>query len=208
MDRLQDILEIARKELDENDRLREEYLRLSRDCIRNCREAIWALHRGDDKIYASSASDATKILLRLEELVGDNPLFWHRGSGFDAQQEVVEVAVSGAIIKNLDIPTPEKLHVTPLAWLHGLGDTIGEIRREVLELIRRGDVKKAEELFSKMEEAYGGLSTFNYPDALTNNLRRKIDVARSLVERTHGEVVTALRQKELEERLGNRDLRG
>jgi translin len=82
-----------------------------------------------------------------------------------------------------------------------LGDAIGELRREVLECIRRGEVEHAEELYSVMEVAYVGLSTFDYPDALTNNLRRRIDVARSLVERTHGDVVTALRQNELEKRL-------
>jgi len=201
MDRLPEILEQARTQLDEDDRLREQCMQLSRNCIRACREAIGALHRGDREGYAEGAANAAKHLTRLKDMVGADSHIWCRGHGFDAQQEVVEMLVSGSIICGLELPSPDELQVMPLAWLHGLGDAIGELRREILERIRRGEVERAAELYGDMAKAYDGLTTFDYPDAVSHNLRRKVDVARSLLGRSQGDVVAALRQKELEERL-------
>ena len=201
MDRLREVLEDARLGLEAHDRLREESLRLSRECIRACREAIGVLHRGNREDYAARLLGASQLLARLREAVGGDILLWERGAGFDAQQEVAEAALAGAVIGNSALPTPDELGVVPLAWLHGLGDAVGELRREALERIRGGDAEGAAALFSAMEEAYDGLSSFDYPDAVSNNLRRRVDVARSLVERTHGEVVAALRQREMEQRL-------
>ncbi len=48
-----------------------------------------------------------------------------------------------------------------------------------------------------MDEIYALLITIDYPDALTNGLRRQTDLARGIVERTRGDVTISLREQRL-----------
>ena len=96
------------------------------------------------------------------------------------------------------------------SYLNGLADVIGELRRSSLDSLRHDDVSKAEQLLSKMEDILEGLQSFDYPNALVPDLRRKCDVGRALVERTRGDLTRAVGQSRLvkeladfEKRIGN-----
>src|SRR5205814_9616166 len=87
------------------------------------------------------------------------------------------------------------------ASLNGMSEAVGEARREVLDLLRAGDVANSERMLVAMEDIYGLLATMDYPDAITGNLRRSTDVARSIMEKTRGDLSLSLVQRDLRDAL-------
>jgi translin len=99
------------------------------------------------------------------------------------------------------MPTPESLGVTDAPYLNGIAEAIGEGRRRILDLLRTGEVTRAEAMLDDLEDLYGLLVTMDYPDAITMNLRRSTDVARSLIEKTRGDLAIAAMQTGIERAL-------
>jgi translin len=85
-----------------------------------------------------------------------------------------------------------------------MGEAIGELRRHILDLLRRGDLERSEGLMAAMDEIYYLLITMDYPDAMTGGLRRTTDVARSIIERTRGDLSTTIIQQGLKNALEER----
>ena len=88
-----------------------------------------------------------------------------------------------------------------MAYLHGLGDAVGELRRYLLDSMRKGDLSRGEEFLAAMDDIYNILVTMDYPDALTGGLRRVTDMVRGVLERTRSDLTLTMRQNELEKRL-------
>ena len=99
------------------------------------------------------------------------------------------------------MPGPEELAVGHVPYLNGLGEAVGELRRYVLDSLRRGEVDRAEELLPIMDDICNLLATIDYPEAMTGGLRRTCDAQRGAVERTRGDLTIAVRQRELERAL-------
>ncbi|MEJ5226298.1 MAG: haloacid dehalogenase, partial [Anaerolineales bacterium] len=116
----------------------------------------------------------------------------------DALKEFVEAQATCALIRNEPLPTPEDLGVEPFTYLNGLAEVIGELRRRCLDILRHGYSDEAERLMTAMDDIYAILVTMDYPDAITNGLRRQTDVARSIIERTRGDITFSLRGEHLE----------
>jgi len=93
------------------------------------------------------------------------------------------------------------LDVEVPAYLNGLGEAVGELRRYLLDTLRTGDVERCEEVLTVMDDIYGALVTFDYPDAMTGGLRRTTDNTRGILERTRGDLSLAVRQRDLEKSL-------
>ena len=87
------------------------------------------------------------------------------------------------------------------AYLNGLGEAVGELRRHVLDIIRRGQIERGEEILSAMDDIYAVLVTMDFPDAITGGLRRTTDVVRGVLERTRGDLTMAILQDKLQEAL-------
>lgn len=119
----------------------------------------------------------------------------------DAQKEYAEARITLALVAGGDVPTPEALEVENAPFLNGMAEAIGEGRRAVLDNLRSGDLSAAERLLDSMEEMFGVLVTIDFPDAITGNLRRSTDVARSLIERTRGDLSITLVQQRLQDAL-------
>jgi translin len=83
-------------------------------------------------------------------------------------------------------------------YLNGLAEAVSECRRDVLDLLRAGNMDRAEELMKVMDDGYYMLVTFDYPDAITGGLRRTMDMVRAVLERTRGDLTVTIRQSELE----------
>ena len=115
----------------------------------------------------------------------------------DAQKELVEACCTLALVKRHALPDPTALGIAPAAFLNGLGEAVGEARRYVLDLLRRGDANGCERLLGAMDEIYSLLVTLDYPDALTGGLRRTTDNTRGILEKTRGDLTLALRQEAL-----------
>jgi len=123
------------------------------------------------------------------------------GFMIDSQKEYAEGCITLAMVTGKQPPSPEELRVDPVAYLHGLGEAVGELRRYLLDSMRQGDVSRGEELLSAMDDIYNILVTMDFPDAITGGLRRTTDMVRGVLERTRSDLTLTIRQKELEDRL-------
>lgn len=117
------------------------------------------------------------------------------------QTEYAEAIFVYSIITRHEILAPDEVGVEQVNYLAGLGDVCGELRRHILDLIRSGRGKDGEYYLQVMEEIYYLLMLFDYPDAITRGLRRKSDLARSMLERTRGDLTNALEIARMESSL-------
>ena len=208
---LEEISALIRENFEAKDRVREDGLKISREIVRECRTATFALHGQDFEKANRSIKVAGKALEKLEVLFEGHADIYHAGFVEHAQQEYSEVSVLSSLLKEegetKKIPSPEELKVEYAAYLNGLGDVVGELRRHVLDLIRKESFEKAEIFLGIMENIHAVLMDFDYPDAITRGLRRKTDVSRALIEKTRGDVVNAIGQKKLETAMRNLESR-
>jgi len=109
----------------------------------------------------------------------------------------VEANVTCALIQNQPLLTPDELNVEESTYLNGLAEVVGELRRRTLDILRHGYSQEAERLLGYMDEIYSVLVTIDYPDAITNGLRRQTDLARGIIEKTRGDVTFSLRGEDL-----------
>ena len=133
-----------------------------------------------------TAAQARGLLAPHPEL---NPAYLH-----DTEKEMVEAAIVLALVRGEDLPTQEELGCGTTAYLHGLGEAASEVRRFALDEMRAGRVDEAERILCEMEAIYEELITFDFPDSLTNGLRRTCDALRAVVERTRTDLTTTTGQ--------------
>jgi len=185
-------------ELDEKDRVRELALKSARAITRLAGTALRGMHRGEDP--SALLGEAHAEVSKLRRLLADHPEFWHGGAVEGALQEVAEAAIVDALLRGRPIPGPERLEVTAAAYVLGLADAVGEVRRFALDRMRAGNVDAAAEYLEVMEAMFDVLLRFDHPDAILP-VRHKQDVARGLLERTRGELAVAAHSVRLEKRL-------
>jgi translin len=180
---------------------REQALKLSRQTIQFSASAIRAVHRGqleEAQVLLNSAGQAMREAHQVLEHHDDV-----RYAGFveDCEKEYVEAQATLAFVAGTSLLSANGMGVTHAAYLNGLAESIGELRRYVLDALRKDEVVRCEELLDIMDEIYGLLVTIDYPDAITRGLRRNTDAMRAVLERTRGDLTIALRQQGLERRL-------
>lgn len=171
------------------DKKREELLIVTREITRKTREAVFAIHRGDFERSLSALSEAKKLLEELGTFKELFPGLYYGGSTISAQAEYVEAATLYALLTSQSPPTIDELKVEPQAYLLGIGDLIGELRRSILDNLRRDNVSRAWELMQIMETIFFELSKLSFPEALVPGLRHKIDVARALIDSTQKDIL-------------------
>ena len=191
----------AIEQLTSRNRDREEGLSVSREVIRSSANAIRAVHRSDFDEARKLIDSAGARLGAAEHIRNDSPLIYNAGFMNDARKEFTEANVTLAVISGKDIPSAEDLGVDPPAYLNGMAEVIGELRRYILDSLRRDNVERCEELMEVMDEIYGVLVTVDFPEAVTGGLRHTTDAMRAVLERTRGDLTIALRQRALEARL-------
>jgi translin len=184
---------------------RETALAISRKLVRISANTIRSSHRGQAQEAADGLAEGAMLAAEIRSATEGHPDIYHAGYTQDALKEFVEAHATVALVAGNPLPAPEDLRVEPGAYLNGLGEAIGELRRAILDAIRDANVDRAETLLARAEDVHASLMTFDYPDALTGGLRRTTDAMRGLLERTRGDVVTAVRQARLEERLTARE---
>ena len=175
----------------------------SRELIRHCSEAIRAVHRREWDNAEAKLAVAQSAANDLRAVVASYPDLAHSGYTSDALKEVVEAFATYAIIRDQPLPTPESLSVDGDVYVNGLAEAATELRRFILDILRRedGDSAEAERLLNWMDAIYDELVTFDFPDAITGDLRRRTDVVRGVLERTRGDLTTTLQQQRLQEAL-------
>ena len=187
------------------DEAREKALRSCRRIIRYSADAIHAVHRREHDRAKQLLSSAHDLVLELNQDLAKHGKLLHAGFIHDAQKEFAEGCITSALIAGEKLPKPETLCISNAAYLDGLGESVGELRRYILDSLRRDDFTRCEELLTIMDEIYGILITMDFPELLAHGLRRTTDTIRAIIERTRGDLTVSLRQKNLEKKLDSLD---
>ena len=182
---------------------REKALPLCREALRNSANAIRAVHREEFDRAEELIAGARSLLDEAREALKNHPDNYPAGFVHDAHKEYVEACTTLAVIAGRPLPTPEDLAASPSAYLNGIGETVGELRRHLLDRLRIGDVDHCETILAAMDDIYSVMVTVDYPDAMTSGLRRTTDATRGILERTRGDLTVSVRQRELERKLSD-----
>lgn len=195
------IADSLRASLDAKTAAREQGLASSRSAIRSCGNAIRALHRYEVDTATELLTDAQTHVDQARSSLREHPDMLHAGFVHDAEKELTEARITFALITGAAFPTPDEVGVPPAAYLKGMAESIGEMRRHILDLMRQGELARCEELLRAVDDMYYVLVSMDYPDGITFGLRRLTDVARSIIERTRGDFTTSTIQSSLREAL-------
>ncbi|MDQ3878467.1 MAG: translin family protein [Actinomycetota bacterium] len=193
--------ESLRAHLDAKTQAREQGLASSRSAIRSCGNAIRAMHRYEMESASDLLSDAQKHLDDARRSLSEHDDMRHAGFVHDAEKELAEARITFALVTDGSLPSPEDLGLPPSAYLKGMAESVGELRRHILDLMRHGHLDQCESLLGAMDDIYYLLVSMDYPDGITFGLRRLTDVARSIIERTRGDFTTAAIQSGLRDAL-------
>ena len=200
-DNLESIAEQIRLSLSAEDAAREKVLPLCRETIRHCSQAIRAVHRQEFDQAKGLLQSARNLLDEAKQTITAFSEISNTGFFRDAQKELAEGSTLLALVTGTQPPDPTELDIAPAAYLNGLGEAAGELRRYLLDSMRKGDLSRGGELLSAMDDIYNILVTMDFPDAITGGLRRTTDMVRGVLERTRSDLTLVMRQKELEDRL-------
>jgi translin len=198
MDHLDSISELIRAQFDARTAARDQALAQARALTRFCSQAIRAVHRDEDETMNEQLGEARKLADSLRAAVAGFPDLYYAGYTQDALKEFVEANVTCALIKDQPLIGPQELGVEYNTYLNGLSEVVGELRRRCLDILRHGYSAEAERLLTLMDDIYAVLVTMDYPDAITSGLRRQTDIARSIIEKTRGDITFSLRGEHLE----------
>ena len=202
MHKLEKISEQIRKNFDARTAARDNALSQARQLTRACSLAIRAVHRDETDTMNSHLQEARKLADTLRDSLATYPDLFYAGYKQDSLKEFVEANVTCALIRNEPLQTPEELVVEPSTYLNGLAEVVGELRRRVMDILRHGYSPEVERLLGYMDEIYSVMVTMDYPDAITNGLRRQTDLARGIIEKTRGDITFSLRGEHLEQAIG------
>ncbi len=181
------IADSLRAVLDAKTAARERGLASSLSAIRSCGNAIRALHRYEADAATALLDEAQAHVDDARSALAEHPDMLHAGFVHDAEKELTEARITFALITGAAFPTPDDVGVPASAYLKGMAESIGEMRRHILDLMRRGELDRCEQLLRAVDDMYYVLISMDYPDAVTHGLRRLTDVARSIIERTRGD---------------------
>lgn len=202
MQNLESICEQIHEEFNTKTALRDQALKNAREVIRRASLAIRAIHRNDIDTAEEELSAGKDIVDSiLQTLKPNHPDLYYTGYTQDALKEYCEAKLTAAIIYNKPLPSPADLGVELPAWLNGLTETLGEMRRRCMDILRTGYTEEVERLLFSMDEIFTQLVTMDYPDAITDGLRRRTDLARGIIERTRADITTSYRQEVLTQQL-------
>ncbi|MGI5836166.1 MAG: haloacid dehalogenase [Chloroflexota bacterium] len=186
------------REMEQKNAAREQALAASRELTRSCALSIRAVHRGENDKARELLDKAKAISDQMISNLKDQPEFRYAGYVQDSQKELAEAFITYALINREPIPSRQQLGVEPAPYMNGMGETVGELRRFILDKLRQGEMDRCEEILQVMDDIYSILVTIDFPDAMTGGLRRTTDLVRGIMEKTRGDLTTALRQRDLQ----------
>ena len=199
MKNLDGIIEKIDNHIGAKEKIREDALKTSRDIIICCRRGIQQLHRDQMDEAENYIKQASAKLTQLYDLTKDHPDIFHAGFVENAAQEFVEIHCLYNIMKGQDLPDPDTIQTTYSAYLLGLCDVVGELRRGALDFMLEGNTTKANEYLQHMDQIYDAIMSFDYPSALIP-IKKKQDMVRGLIEKTRGELVVSNSERRINER--------
>lgn len=195
------IIEQAEAVFEARTRARDQALMQARQLTRLSAHTIRAIHRSEVDQAHTLLNEARAIVEALKSDLAGFPDLYFAGYTQDAIKEYAEASTTCALIENEPLPLPEAMGIEIATYINGLAEAIGELRRRCLDILRQGYSEEAERLLGEMDEIYNFLVTMDYPDAVTNGLRRQTDLARGIIERTRADLTISLREQHLQKAL-------
>ena len=201
---LSSLIDQARVDLGSVHAAREAGLPACREVIRLAGSTIRAVHRREHEQVGLLLARCEEALRRAQAAVGPYPGVAYSGFLHDAEKEYAEAVLTDALVAGRPLVDQGALRVGLPAWLNGLAEAASELRRHILDRLRRGEPDAAESLFASMEDAYEAIVQIDFPDAITGGLRRSADALRAVLERTRSDLTTTLLQNRLQAALEGR----
>jgi len=198
MDNLNQIAERVHQVFELRTRARDKALGQARQLTRFAAHTIRAVHRNEVDLAAENLNQARTLVEALKKDLAGFPDLYFAGYTQDAIKEYAEASITSALVQNLPLPTPEELGLEHATFINGLAEVPGELRRRCLDILRQGYSQEAERLLGCMDDIYDLLVTLDYPDAITNGLRRQTDLVRGILERTRGDLTISQREQQLQ----------
>jgi translin len=192
------LAETIRKVLEAKNAAREDLITQSRVLIRHCANSIRAVHRQEWDNAQSILATAREVLDHMRESMTTYPDLYFAGYTQDALKEYVEAATTYALVRDEPLPSPQDLGMEESTYLNGLTEAASELRRYILDILRREHTEEAERLLDKMDTIYDMMVTFDFPDAISGGLRHRTDNLRGVLERTRGDMTLSVRQQRLQ----------
>lgn len=180
------------EELDEITDRRETLIKESREVIALSAKSIVDVHASSLDMARINRDKAGEKLVGLRKVAGTDLTRYL----LMPEQEYVECSVILSIKSGSNIPTRRQIKVSPSSYILGLLDSIGELKRLAYDYIRNDDFENAEEMFSTMESLYLMLSPFAVYDNIVQGTKRKLDIARILVDDTRATITEESRRRE------------
>ena len=177
--------------------VRDQAINQGRQIVRLSANAVRSTHRGDHAAADGLLAQASDLLAPLLDAVRPFPEVFWAGYTQDALKEYAEARITAAIVRDQPIPSPEQLGVADPAYLNALAEAASELRRQVLDRLRAGEIDRGIRLLELMDGCYAALMLVDFPDAVTGGLRRTVDALRAVLERTRGDVTVAAQQHRL-----------
>lgn len=177
--------------LKQKDEKREILIINSREIIRKSGNAILAFHKKDLDKAMKLLDQAKKLLEDSLNICNQFPEYKHTGPLPQAMQEYAEAIITISLIKYGKLPSPKDIGITIESYLTGLADSIGEMRRQILDSLREDKIEESEKILRLMDEIYGLLKNIEYFKNIVPGLKRKIDIIRKIIEETRADITLA-----------------
>jgi translin len=193
LENVQSSLDEINGDLKDVEERREKLIKGTRDVISICSKSIIAMHH-DQMEKAEMNMQQAKIMLDEFRQYSKTDLYRYVSV---AEQEIVEAYGLKSVIQNSAIPSMRDLNVSGPSYITGLLDCIGEIKRMVYDKMRTGRAEDAAKLFYLMQDIYSSIYPFAVYDHLVSGMRRKLDVAKMLIEDVRAIVTEEARRDKL-----------
>jgi translin len=194
-------LQSINNELQSIENRREHLIKESRGVVILCSQSIISLHQGHIQESQLKLDKAKDLYSSLKTLAQEDLLRYLSMS----EQELVESILLMSIVKNETLPGLDEIGVSSQAYLFGILDCIGEIKRMVYDMVRLGKYEQAELLFGVMQEIYSNIYPFSIYDNIVSGIRKKLDICKILIENTRELITEESRRSILIESLKNLD---
>jgi translin len=203
MDNLTGITETIHLDFEARTKARDQAVMQARQITRQAANTIRAIHRGEVEPARENLQRAREMVNSVKQVLTGYPDLYFAGYTQDAIKEFVEASVTCALLLDQPLPTPQELEVESSTFMNGLAEVPGELRRRCMDILRHGYSQEAERLLTCMDDIYAVLVTMDYPDAITNGLRRQTDLVRGILERTRSDITLSYREEQLKQTMNN-----
>jgi len=200
---LQEIIKKATERLRALDEAKDRAYPKARKARTLSKQSILMLHKSETEKAERLISDAANLLTEVRGVGEEFPGVQSSETVVAALQEYAEAAILHSLITEKRYPTPEELGVEETDYVLGLADVPGELRRQALDSLREGDLEAAEGILETMEKIYLHLIEAEEASMMLKGMRRKLDVARGVIERTRAEATAEAGRRRLSRELGS-----